>query len=313
MQQAQVRIATRGSPLALAQATDVRRRLMAAHGLPESAIRIDIYKTSGDRIQDRPLSEAGGKGLFTKEIEEALLARTADIAVHSMKDVPTKLPDGLVIGAVLPREDVRDAFISLRWKRLTDLPQGARLGTSSLRRRAQAKRLRPDLEVVDFRGNVDTRLGKLEQGIADATFLAAAGLNRLGQSNRITSLVALDEMLPAVAQAAVCIEIRADDASAANLVRPLDHGPTSACVTAERAFLAVVDGSCRTPIAGQAWIEGDTLTLRGELIAPDGREGHAAQRSAPVADALALGAQIGDELLAMAGPAFMRRLRAGLG
>jgi hydroxymethylbilane synthase len=308
-----IRIATRGSPLALAQATDVRRRLMAAHGLPEDAFRIDIYKTSGDRIQDRPLSEAGGKGLFTKEIEEALLARAADIAVHSMKDMPTRLPDGLKVGAVLPREDVRDAFISLRWATLADLPQGARLGTSSLRRRAQAKRLRPDLEVVDFRGNVDTRLGKLEQGVADATFLAAAGLNRLGQSHRVTSLVSTEDMLPAVAQAAVAIEIRADDDRAAHIVAPLDHQSTTLCVTAERAFLTVVDGSCRTPIAANAALDGTTLSMRAELISPDGAEIHVASRSGPASQAIAIGEELGRELLERAGPAFMARLRAGLG
>jgi hydroxymethylbilane synthase len=307
-----IRIATRGSPLALAQAHDVRARLMAAHRLPETAFAIQIYKTSGDRIQDRPLSTAGGKGLFTKEIEEALLSGDADIAVHSMKDMPTRLPEPLAIAAVLPREDVRDAFISARWPTLQALPQGARLGTSSLRRRAQVKRLRPDLEIVDFRGNVDTRLGKLEQGVADATFLAAAGLNRLGQSSRITAHVPVDQMLPAVAQAAVAIEIRADDARAASLLAPLDHQETHICVTAERAFLTVVDGSCRTPIAAYAKLAGDLLTLTAEILSIDGTEAFTASKSGPARTALQLGDTVGIELLASAGPAFMDRLRSGL-
>ncbi len=223
MQASPIRIGTRGSPLALAQAHLVRDRLMAQHGLDEGRFQISVIKTSGDQIQDRPLSEAGGKGLFTKEIEDALQAGNIDLAVHSAKDMATRLPSGLGIGAVLEREDVRDAFISLRYQSLADLPEGARVGTSSLRRQAQVKRLRPDLNVVGFRGNVETRLAKLENGVADATFLAVAGLKRLGKAERISSIVATDKMLPAVAQGAIMLEIRSDDFPCRELVATLNR------------------------------------------------------------------------------------------
>ena len=297
MQARTLRIGTRGSPLALAQAHEVRGRLMAAHGLEEDAFEIRIYKTTGDAIQDRPLAEVGGKGLFTKEIEEALLAREIDLAVHSMKDMQTMLPDGLGIGAVLPREDVRDAFISLTHASLAALPRGAVVGTSSLRRQAQVKRIRPDLEVVGFRGNVQTRLRKLADGVADATLLACAGLNRLGMADRITSPIPTEEILPAVAQGAIAVEIRGDDAETGNLVAPLNHEPTALCVTAERAFLTRLEGSCRTPIAGLAEIDGDTLKLRGKVFSPDGARGYDIAREGPLGSAAALGVAAAEALI----------------
>lgn len=308
MQAKTIRIGTRGSPLALAQAHETRARLMAAHGLAENAFEIRVIKTTGDAILDRPLAEAGGKGLFTKEIEDALLADEIDLAVHSMKDMQTALPPGLAIGATLPREDVRDAYISLLHPTLASLPPGARVGTSSLRRQAQVKRLRPDLEVVGFRGNVQTRFRKLEDGVAHATFLACAGLNRLGHADRITRRIPTEEMLPAVAQGAIGIEIRAGDEATALLVAPLNHEPTAICVAAERAFLARLEGSCRTPIAGLAELADGRLVLRGEILSPDGREHHAAARSGPPAAALRLGEELAEELISRAGPEFLRAL-----
>jgi hydroxymethylbilane synthase len=303
-----IRIGTRGSPLALAQARQVRSLLMKAHGFAEEQIAIEIFKTSGDRILDRPLAEVGGKGLFTKELQEALVARSVDIAVHSAKDMATALPDGLAIGAVLEREDVRDAFISLKHGSLSELPLGAVVGTSSLRRQAQVKRARPDLEVVGFRGNVQTRLEKLEAGVADATFLAAAGLKRLGQSERVTRLVPVEEMMPAVAQAAIAVELRADDAKTRELVAPLDHPASAIRLAAERAMLGRLDGSCRTPIAGLATLAGGTLRLSGEVILPDGSEAHAASIEGAPADADRLGRACAEQIIASAGPAFMRKI-----
>ncbi|MEZ5925464.1 MAG: hydroxymethylbilane synthase [Hyphomicrobiaceae bacterium] len=301
-----IRIGTRGSPLALIQAEEVRGRLVGLHGLDPEAIEIRIIKTSGDRIQDRPLSEVGGKGLFTKEIEEALLDKSIDLAVHSMKDVATVLPDGLVMAAILEREDVRDAFISLKAGRLADLAPGSVVGTASLRRQAQVRRLRPDLRVVTFRGNVGTRLKKLEQGEADATILALAGLKRLGQTERATSVMATDEMLPAVAQGALGLEIRADDVRTAALVSPLAHAETARAVTAERAFLRRLDGSCKTPIAGLAQIVGDRLRLRGMILTPDGGEMHETMHEGAASDAEAIGSDAAAELLTRAGLDFLR-------
>lgn len=286
----------------------VRRLLAAAHGRAEAQFEIVVIKTSGDRIQDRPLAEVGGKGLFTKEIEEALAGGTIDLAVHSAKDMATRLPVGLVIGAVLEREDVRDAFISQRYDSLQDMPAGAKVGTSSLRRRAQVKRMRPDLQVVDFRGNVETRLAKLEAGVADATFLAAAGLNRLGQAHRVTRLVPFEEMLPAASQGAVAIEVRGDDIAIRDLVARIDHPATAIAIAAERAFLARLDGSCRTPIGGLAVLEGGTLRVRGELVLPDGSAWHAGERSGLASSAMALGDALAGDLLAAAGPQFMKKL-----
>lgn len=308
LQAGPIRIGTRGSPLALTQARQVRSLLMAAHGLPESRFEIAIITTSGDRIQDRPLSEAGGKGLFTKEIEEALHEGRIDIAVHSAKDMATKLPAGLAIGAVLEREDVRDAFISLTYASFDELPTGAVIGTSSLRRQAQVKRARPDLLVVGFRGNVETRLSKLEAGVADATFLAAAGLNRLQQAHRIARLVPTSQMLPAVAQGAIAIELRQGDRRAGDLVLPLDHGPTAIAIAAERAFLARLDGSCRTPIAGLATVTGDRLAFEGLVLLPDGSQAHDVNREGLAVNAAGIGDEAARALIERAGPEFLARL-----
>lgn len=297
-----LRIGTRGSPLALAQAQDVRRRLAAANGLDLDAIAIEIIKTSGDRIQDRPLSEVGGKGLFTKEIEDALIAGSIDLAVHSMKDVATRLPDGLVIAAMLEREDVRDALLSPTVKTPLDLPKGATVGTSSLRRQAQILNLRPDLRVVGFRGNVETRLRKLAEGVAEATFLAMAGLRRLGLAGKATCAIPSEQMLPAVAQGAVGVEIRADDRRAARLLQPLRHRPTEICVSAERAFLARLDGSCRTPIAGLAEFRDGSIRFRGEILSPDGRLRHAGERICAPGDEMRAADDAARDLIARAEP-----------
>ena len=310
MQETPIKIGTRGSPLALAQAHDVRRRLSQSHNRPESDFEIVVIKTSGDRILDRPLSEVGGKGLFTKEIEDALIARDIDLAVHSMKDVATVLPPGLGLSSILPREDVRDAFISLAHKSLADMPSGAKVGTSSLRRAAQVAHGRPDLEVVQFRGNVQTRLQKLADGVADATFLACAGLNRLGMSDRVTAAVDTSDMLPAVAQGAVGIEVRDDDEAIHELLAPLNDETTALCVTAERAFLRTLEGSCRTPIGGLAELDGGTLTIRGEVLSPDGKECYRGSLAGTPAKAIALGETLAAELLDQAGPGFLDRLKS---
>lgn len=304
MTQSKLRIGTRGSPLALAQARMVRAELLAAHGWDEGAIAIEVIRTSGDRIQDRPLAEAGGKGLFTKEIEEALLAGAVDLAVHSAKDMPTGLPEGLVLAACLPREDVRDVFISRKAASLPALPRGAVLGTASLRRQALAKRLRPDLRVVPLRGNVETRLRKLDAGEVDATLLALAGLKRLGLADAATALLDVEEFLPAVGQGAIAIEIRDDDCAMRDVLGKIDHADTSVAVACERAFLGVLDGSCRTPIAGHAVIEGSAVRFRGMILRPDGSEAHETTRTGDRRDAEALGADAGAELKAKAPPDF---------
>jgi hydroxymethylbilane synthase len=301
-----IRIGTRGSNLALAQAHELRARLSAAHDLTEEDFEIIVIKTSGDLIQDRPLASVGGKGLFTKEIEDALLDGGIDLAVHSMKDMPTRLPEGLDIPCFLPREDVRDAFISPKAKRLADLPRGAILGTSSLRRQAQVKRLRPDLKVITYRGNVDTRLRKLEEGVADATLLAYAGLKRLGLEHRVTALISTDDMLPAVAQGAIGVEIREDDDRMFGMLEALNHAETATCVAAERAFLAVLDGSCRTPIAGLAELTGDGLRFRGSILTPDGRQCYETERHGSPSEAALLGEDAARELLSIAGPGFFQ-------
>lgn len=296
--------------MALAQAHEVRGLLMKAHGRPKSAFEIVVIKTSGDKIQDRPLSEVGGKGLFTKEIEEALLAEEIDLAVHSMKDVATELPPGLKLSSILPREDVRDAFLSLKYASLSDLPEGAKVGTSSLRRAAQVKNRRPDVEVVGFRGNVQTRLQKLSDGVADATFLACAGLNRLGLADRVTAPVETQSMLPAVAQGAVGLEIRDGDEAIADLLAPLNDEATALCVTAERAFLRTLEGSCRTPIGGLAELRIGELSIRGEVLSPDGAESFSGEISGPAASAISLGEGLANELLEKAGAEFVARLKA---
>jgi hydroxymethylbilane synthase len=309
-----IRLGTRGSPLALAQADEVRRRLGAAHPdlAAEGAVAIVVIKTTGDRIQDRALSEIGGKGLFTKEIEEALIAGEIDAAVHSMKDVPTWLPDGLVVEHLLPREDPRDAFFSPHGPRLADLPEGALVGTASLRRQAQVLARRPDLKVVTLRGNVATRLRKLAAGEVDATLLAVAGLKRLGEADRIVAALAPEEMLPAVGQGAIGLEIRVEDAQARRYLDAITCRETTLRIAAERALLAQLDGSCKTPIAGLAEIEGDgrTLRLRGLIALPDGSRLHAAEIKGPPAGAEALGRTLGERLQAAAGPAFLAAITA---
>lgn len=290
----------------MTQAQLVRAKLAAAHGVDEAEIEIVVISTSGDRVTDRPLSELGGKGMFTKEIETALFEGTIDIGVHSSKDVASVLPDGLILPVFLEREDVRDAFVSLVAPGLDELPQGARLGTSSLRRAAQMRRHRPDLEIVPFRGNVDTRLAKLAQGVADATLLAAAGLNRIGRADRITTLLDPRRFPPAPAQGAIGIEIRDADDRAMDLVASLDHRPTTLAVTAERSFLRKLDGSCRTPIGAFSELHDDTLTLYGEILSPDGSQCFATQHSGPLSDVVALGAGLGAELLERAGPEFLK-------
>ena len=299
-----LKIGTRGSPLALAQAHETRARLMAAHGLPEGAFEIVVIKTTGDRVQDRPLKEIGGKGLFTREIEDALLDGSIDIAVHSMKDMPTLQPAGLALDCYLPREDVRDAFVSPRIARLADLPQGATVGSSSLRRRAQLAHRRPDLKLVEFRGNVQTRLRKLDEGVAAATFLAMAGLNRLGMAHVARSAIEVEEMLPAVAQGAIGIERRANDARAEGLLAAIHDRLTGERLAAERAFLAALDGSCQTPIAGLAVHEGAALYLRGEILRPDGSDVIRGERRASVTDATDAGRDLARELLAQAPAGF---------
>ena len=295
-------IGTRGSPLALAQAHETRDRLMAAHGLPHEAFEIVVIKTTGDRVQDRPLSEIGGKGLFTKEIEEALVAGAIDIAVHSMKDMPVEQPEGLGLTCYLPREDPRDAFVSLDGRNLADLPQGAVVGTSSLRRRAQLRFRRPDLEVVEFRGNVQTRLRKLREGVAAATFLAMAGLRRLDMEEIAKAPIAPEDMLPAVAQGAIGIEQRLGDDRVAALLAPINDTPTSLRLAAERAFLAGLDGSCQTPIAGLAVLDGDRLWLRGEILRPDGSECLSHQVEGLARDGAEMGAEAAAILRSRAAP-----------
>jgi hydroxymethylbilane synthase len=304
VQAGKIKIGTRGSPLALAQAREVQRRLKIAHDLGDSDFEIRVITTSGDRIQDRPLAEVGGKGLFTKEIEEALLSGEIDLAVHSTKDLRTVLPPGLTIGAVLPREDVRDAFISIKYPSLASLPNGATVGTSSLRRQAQVKRLRPDLRVIGFRGNVETRLKKLENGVVDATILASAGLNRLGKADRITALMPVEDMLPAVGQGAIAVEVRSYDLAVAHWVAPLNDEATALCVAAERAFLAQLDGSCRTPIAGFAELRGGMLQFCGMILSPDGVQCAEVSRIGSPSSALKIGEEAGAELAARAGRNF---------
>ena len=303
-----LKIGTRGSPLALAQAYETRDRLAAAFELAAEAFEVVVIKTTGDDAaliaKDRPLKELGGKGLFTKEIEEQLLAGGIDIAVHSMKDMPVEQPGGLLLDCFLPREDVRDAFVSPRLTGWAELPEGAVAGTSSLRRRAQLLNRRPDLQVVEFRGNVQTRLKKLADGVADCTFLAMAGLNRLGRADVPATPVEPEAMLPAVAQGAIGIERRQSDTRVADMLAAIHDAETAQRLAAERAFLAALDGSCETPIAGLAELDGSTLRLRGEVLRPDGSEAVSDDRSCPVEDGAELGREMARELLKRAGPGF---------
>ncbi len=288
-----LRIGTRGSPLALVQARAVRARLAVALGIAEDAIELEIIRTTGDAIQDRPLADAGGKALFTKEIEEALLDRRIDLAVHSAKDVPSFLPPGLMLAACLEREDPRDVFICHKAGSLADLPQGASLGTTSPRRQAIAKRMRPDLRIVPLRGNVETRLRKLESGEMDATILALAGLKRLGLEHNATKIMPVDEFLPAAGQGAIGIEIREDDTRMRELLARIDHADTSIALACERALLGVLDGSCKTPIGGYAEISGGTIHLRGLLAHPDGDPSIEYELRGPRADAIKIGTEAG--------------------
>ncbi len=302
-----LRIGTRGSPLALAQAGQVRDRLAAAHGLAPERIALMVIRTSGDIIQDRPLAEAGGKGLFTKEIEEALVAGAIDLAVHSAKDLPTVLPAGLAITAVLAREDARDVFISRKAKTLRDLPVGAVVGTASLRRQAMVKHLRPDLAVAPLRGNVETRLRKLDDGVVDATLLALAGLKRLGLAEVATAILSIEECLPAVGQGVIAIEARQNDRATQDLLDAINHTESMIALTTERAFLAVLDGSCRTPIAGHAILDAGRVRFRGLIAKPDGSAVFDTAREGTAADAAALGADAGRELKARGGADFFTK------
>jgi hydroxymethylbilane synthase len=306
-----VRIGTRGSDLALWQAGAVRDILVAETGLAADAIVTTIIRTSGDRIQHRALLEAGGKGLFTKEIEEALLSGAIDMAVHSAKDMPTLLPDGLVLAAYLPREDVRDAFIGHKAQSVDDLSVGAVVGTASLRREALLKRARPDLRVKLIRGNVPTRLRRIADGDFDATLLAHAGLKRLGLAGHISSLLDVETFPPACGQGAVVIECRKDDAAIRDLLAKIDDQATATAVCCERAFLDVLDGSCRTPIAGHARIEGDDLVFDGLLLAPDGGSVFSERRSGPAAKATAIGTAAGRAVREQAGEDFLARFGIG--
>jgi hydroxymethylbilane synthase len=303
-----LRLGTRGSKLALIQARLVRDALAAA--VPQlaapDAIETVVIRTTGDAIQDRPLAEAGGKGLFVKEIEEALLAGRIDAAVHSMKDMPTAQPSGLAVAAFLPREDTRDVLIAGPVRRIAELRPGTVVGTSALRRRAQLLHHRPDLAIVDLRGNVDTRLAKLDAGVVEATVLALAGLKRLGRAD-VGTPIPEQELLPAVGQGAVCVECRSDDRRARGWLAAIDHAATGVAVRAEHAMLAVLDGSCRTPIAGHATLDDHGgLQLRGLIAKPDGSRLIAAERRGLAPEAAALGRDLGEELKRRGGPDFLQ-------
>ena len=307
----QIRIGTRGSKLALWQAGAVRDALMAAHRLEPEALEIIPITTSGDKIRDRPLSEAGGKGLFSKEIEAALITGDIDLAVHSAKDMETVLPKGLMIGACLKREDVRDALVARDGMTLDALPAGASVGTASLRREALLRRARPDLRVKLLRGNVPTRVEKVEAGEVDAALLAAAGLRRLGMELRITGLLSLDSFPPACGQGTIAIECRQGDSAMHDRLAAIDHRETSAALACERAFLAALDGSCKTPVAGYARIESGRLRFDGVILSTDGQESYAASASGDPGDAAKIGDGAGREIRGRAPADFLRRLGIG--
>ncbi len=304
---APLRIGTRASKLALAQAQMLRDALVATHGLAPEQLEIVAMTTAGDRNQQDNPAHWGYKGLFTKELEDALIDKRIDLAVHSMKDMPSTLPDGLVIAAMLEREDVRDAWISITHENFTTLPKGFIIGSSSARRVAQLLYRHPGTQVVPLRGNVQTRVQKIADGVAEATFLACAGLKRLGLLELMRAPIAVEDMLPAVAQGAIGVECRANDDRVLALLTPLDHAPTSQCVHAERAFLRVLDGSCRTPIAGLATLEGDEIFVRGEVLSLDGSVRH--YRELRGSDGIALGEALGSELHTLAGPALLEHMR----
>ena len=296
MQTSPIRIGSRGSRLAIIQAQEVKKRLVDRAGIDASLIEILTFVTTGDRIKDRNLTEIGGKGLFTKEIEDALLNGSIDLAVHSMKDLPALIPDGLAIAAVLPREDPRDALVSLKARSIAGLPKGALVGSSSVRRTAQLKRRRNDLRFTAFRGNVDTRLRKLKEGQVDATLLACAGLIRLGMKDEITAAIEVEDMLPALGQGAIGVEIRADDRVVTELIKGLDDEQTAVAIACERAFLKELDGSCKTPIAGFGRLENGRLLFRGETLTPDGSQVFTAERAGLPRDAEAMGKDAGIEV-----------------
>ena len=298
-----LRIGTRGSPLALAQAAMVRSCLAAAHGWAPERVEVRTITTTGDAIRDRPLSELGGKGLSPRRSRRRWRPARST-SVHPAKDMPTVLPDGLIIAAVLPREDPRDVFISRKAKSLRELPAGAVVGTASLRRQALVKRLRPDLNVVSFRGNVETRLRKLDAGEVDATLLALAGLKRLGLADAATETLDANEFIPAVGQGIIAIEARENDAATRHLLAAIDHADSMTALVMERAFLKVLDGSCRTPIAGHATIANGRVRFAGLIAKPDGSASFEAKREGEVSEAAALGADAGDELKRRAGPNF---------
>ncbi|OQP86980.1 hydroxymethylbilane synthase [Rhizobium rhizosphaerae] len=304
MQTKPFRIGTRGSPLALAQAFETRDRLMAAHGLDDHMFEIVVMSTAGDRITDRALADIGGKGLFTQELEDKLLSGDLDFAVHSSKDMPTHLPDGLFLSAFLPREDARDAFIGRAGPKLLELPEGSVIGSASLRRQALIRRLRPDLSVVVYRGAVETRLRKLDEGQVDGTLLALAGLKRIGRTDVVTEILDPHEFPPAPAQGAICIESRRGDARVGALIEPINDIATFEAVTCERAFLAALDGSCRTPIAGFASSDGTTIRFSGMILTPDGSRHHRVEREGPASDPEAIGRAAGEAVKAEAGPDF---------
>jgi hydroxymethylbilane synthase len=299
-----LRIGSRGSPLALVQARQAQSAIAEACGIAPEAIEIKVIRTTGDKVQDRPLAELGGKALFTKEIEEALLAGAIDLAVHSSKDLPGVLPDGLTLAAFLPREDPRDALVGGKATSLRALPRNALVGTASPRRQALLKRLRPDLRIAPLRGNVETRLRKIEAGAMDATVLAVAGLKRLGLLAAASAVLEIEEFLPAVGQGAITIETRVDAAKTRALLGAVNDAATATALAAERAFLAALGGSCRTPIAGHAWVSGDTVNFRGLIAMPDGSEALEVVRQGGRADAAALGADAGQDLKARARPEF---------
>jgi len=299
-----LRIGSRGSPLALVQARAAQAALAKACGIPPDQIEIKIIRTSGDNIQDRPLADAGGKGLFTKEIEEALLSGAIDFAVHSSKDIPALLPAGLTLAAFLPREDPRDALVSHTAKTLADLPRNARVGTSSPRRQALLMRARPDLRIVPLRGNVETRLRKIDAGEMDAAVLAVAGLKRLGLFSANATALEVEAFLPAAGQGAIAIETRADSPKAVAIAATIGDADTHTALAAERAFLAALGGSCRTPIAGHARLDGDNIHFRGLLAKTDGSEAIEVARQGRRADAAALGAEAGHEIKKRAGAGF---------
>jgi hydroxymethylbilane synthase len=301
-----LKIGTRGSALALYQAHETRRLLSLAHAMPETAFEIVVISTSGDRIQDRPLSEVGGKGLFTKEIEDALLSGSIDIAVHSSKDMPTLLPEGLMLAAFLERQDPRDAFIGHRVAKLADLPPQSTIGSSSLRRQAQIKRIRPDLNVVMFRGNVQTRLKKVADGIVDGTLLALAGLKRLELDAAVTETLPVSAFLPAPGQGAICIECREGDAGARTMLSMIAHADTTTALMCERAFLGALDGDCRTPLAGHAAVANGRIEFTGLVLTPDGQQSHEITDTGPAADAGMIGKRAAMRIREKAGADFFK-------